>query len=178
VPLLVVEGGPAAGVILAPMLAGAAVFAPLGGRLADRFGRRAPAVVGNVLIALSFGGLVPLDLTERPILVGFLLGVAGMGLGLSASAVQTAGAEALPAHQAGVAAGVSSSARYLGSILGTSLLALLVAGGDGTRVFGVAAVAGAVAAAASLGVVRSKRAGAASAAAPAPADRDAPDRAR
>ena len=40
VPLLVADGGSHAGAILAPMLFGAAIFAPIGGRLADRFGRR------------------------------------------------------------------------------------------------------------------------------------------
>lgn len=184
VPLLVEEGGSHAGVILAPMLFGAAVFAPIGGRLADRFGRRAPAVVGNALIAAAFGGLAPLDLADRPVLTAVLLGAAGVGLGLSTAAVQTAGAEALPAEQAGLASGISSSARYLGSILGTSLLALLVSTGTGERVFTVAAVAGAIAAAASLRIVggsiraRSGRSPAASAAAPGPEDRGAPGPAR
>ncbi len=153
VPLLVEEGGSSAGVILAPMLFGAALFAPIGGRLADRWGRRAPAVAGNVLIAVAFAGLAPLDLSEQPAMTALLLGAAGIGLGLSTAAVQTAGAEALPAEQAGVAAGVSSSARYLGSILGTSLLALLVAQGTGARVFTVAAVAAAIAGVASLRIV-------------------------
>lgn len=179
VPLVALHS--AAGVILAPMLAGAAICAPVGGALADKLGRRAPAVLGNALIAVAFAALVPLDLTDRPVLTAVLLGGAGVGLGLSTAAVQTAGAEALPPDRAGVAAGVSSSARYLGSILGTSLLAVLVAGGDGERVFAVAAVSAGIAAAASLWIVASAgrgRSRAASAPPRGPADRAAPGRAR
>ncbi|MGQ0464545.1 MAG: MFS transporter [Sporichthyaceae bacterium] len=174
IPLVVVDH--AAGVILAPMLAGAAVLAPVGGALADRWGRRAPAIAGNLLIAAAFAALIPLDLTERPVLTGLLLGAAGLGMGLSTAAVQTAGAEALPPAQAGLAAGVSSSARYLGSILGTSLLAVLVSNGNGERVFAVAGASAGIAAAASLWIVASggSRLRGASTAPRAPAGRDAP----
>jgi DHA2 family methylenomycin A resistance protein-like MFS transporter len=184
VPLLVDDGASHAGAILAPMLFGAALFAPVGGRLADRFGRRAPAIAGNVLIAGAFAGLAPVDLGDQPGITAVLLGAAGIGLGLSTAAVQTAGAEALPPDQAGLASGISSSARYLGSILGTSLLAVLVSTGSGERVFTVAGVAGAIAAVASLRIVarsvreQSGRSPAGSAAAPAPGDRGAPGPAR
>lgn len=143
VPLLIEDhaSSAGAGVILAPMLIGSGLFAPIGGRLADRHGRRAPAVGGCALLAVAMLGMVPLDLHENVVLTALLLGLAGMGLGLSTSAIVTAGAEALPAAQAGVAAGVSSSSRYLGSILGTSLLAVLVDSGTGQPVFAVAAAA-------------------------------------
>jgi DHA2 family methylenomycin A resistance protein-like MFS transporter len=152
VPLLVSGGPSRAGVILAPMLFGAALCAPFGGRLADRFGRRAPAVLGNALLAVAMLGLTGVDLAAQPLPTALLLGLAGIGLGLSTAAMQTAGAEALPAAQAGVAAGLSSSARYLGSILGTSLLALLVRGGTGHAVFAVAAAAATVSLVAALGM--------------------------
>ncbi|WP_019877585.1 MFS transporter [Sporichthya polymorpha] len=155
VPLLI-EGhtsSAGAGVILAPMLVGSGVFSPIGGRLADRYGRRAPAMGGCVLLALAMGGMVPLDLHENVVLTAVLLGLAGVGLGLSTSAIVTAGAEALPAAQAGVAAGVSSSSRYLGSILGTSLLAVLVDSGTGRPVFAVAAAAAVVSALAAAAFV-------------------------
>ncbi|GAA0618102.1 MFS transporter [Sporichthya brevicatena] len=158
VPLLI-EGhtsSAGAGVILAPMLVGSGIFAPIGGRLADRYGRRAPAMGGCVVLAVAMGGMVPLDLHENVVLTAVLLGLAGMGLGLSTSAIVTAGAEALPAAQAGVAAGVSSSSRYLGSILGTSLLAVLVDSGTGRPVFAVAAAAAVVAALAAAAFVQDR----------------------
>ncbi|MGQ0624403.1 MAG: MFS transporter [Sporichthyaceae bacterium] len=142
VPLLIEDSsGAGAGVILAPMLFGAALCAPIGGRVSDRWGRRAPAIVGNALLALAMAGMIALDLQSNVALTAVLLGLAGIGLGLSTAAIQTAGAEALPAAQAGVAAGLSSASRYLGSIMGTSLLAVLVAGENGRPVFVVAAVA-------------------------------------
>lgn len=148
VPLLIEDhaSSAGAGLILAPMLIGSGLLAPLGGRLADRHGRRLPAVGGCALLALAMLGMVPLDLHDNVVLTAVLLGLAGVGLGLSTSAIMTAGAEALPAAQAGVAAGVSSSSRYLGSILGTSLLAVLVGSGTGRPVFAVAAAAAVVSA--------------------------------
>lgn len=107
VPLLISGATSAvgAGVVLAPLLLGSALCAPVGGLLADRFSRRAPAVAGNALLTVAMLGMVPLDLRENVLLTAVLLGVAGMGLGLSAAALQTAAAEALPPAQAGVAAG-------------------------------------------------------------------------
>jgi DHA2 family methylenomycin A resistance protein-like MFS transporter len=155
VPLLI-EGHDtvSAGALMAPMLFGAALVAPVGGRLSDRLGRRTPALVGNVLLALAMTAMVAVDLHSHVAVTAGLLGLAGVGLGLSTAAVQTAGAEALPAAQAGVAAGVSSASRYLGSILGTSLLALLISSGTGRPVFAVAAAAAGVSAVAAAGLGR------------------------
>jgi DHA2 family methylenomycin A resistance protein-like MFS transporter len=75
-------------------------------------------------------------------------GVCGIGQGLAAAAVQAAGLEALSPERAGLASGVWSTCRYLGSITGTSLLALLMAGGAGTGAFWLAAVGGALSVAA------------------------------
>lgn len=158
VPLLIEGSGTVgAGALLAPMLFGAALVAPVGGRLSDRLGRRTPALAGTLVLALAMSAMVPLDLRDHEGMAAALLGLAGVGLGLSTAAVQTAGAEALPAAQAGVAAGVSSSCRYLGSILGTSLLALLISSGTGRPVFAVAAVAAGVAALAAAGLGRPAR---------------------
>ncbi len=155
VPLLI-EGHDtvSAGALLAPMLFGAALVAPIGGRLSDRLGRRTPALAGNILLAVAMLAMVPVDLHAHAGVTAALLGVAGVGLGLSTAAIQTAGAEALPAAQAGVAAGVSSSCRYLGSILGTSLLALLIHSGTGRPVFAVAAAAAVLSAVAAAGLGR------------------------
>ena len=51
------------------------------------------------------------------------LAVSGVGLGLSSAAMQTTSLESVPPEDAGVASGVYSTSRYLGSILGSSILA-------------------------------------------------------
>ena len=108
-----------AGLLLAVMSFGMVVCSPIGGRLADRLGRRGPAVAGLSLQAL---GLVPLALsgsgiTTQALLAG--LGLIGAGLGLSSASLQTAALEAVEPKEAGVASGVFSTSRYLGSIVGS-----------------------------------------------------------
>ena len=156
VPLLVAGGHRAvgAGVLLAALSGPAVILAPVGGRLADRAGRRLPAVAG---LALLTAGLSPLALGGDPATATLAAGlaVAGVGLGISQGVLQAAAIEAAPADFAGLAAGLASTSRYLGSITGTSALALLLAGsGSGrfTAVFGMACIAAAAASVAGAGL--------------------------
>lgn len=114
------------GLALTALSASTAVCGPIGGRLADRFGRRWPVVGGLTLFAV---GLLPLlgtqGVIEVPRLLGSLL-VAGIGLGLSSAGMQTAAVEAVGPREAGAASGMFSTSRYLGSITGTSVLPSLL----------------------------------------------------
>ncbi len=85
------------------------------------------------------------------------LGMAGAGLGLSVAGLQTSALEAVEPQQVGMASGVSSTSRYLGSIVGSSVLAGLFASaptGSGSfrMVFLVVTLAAMCAALASLGI--------------------------
>lgn len=126
------------GLVLAAMSGGMVIFSPVGGRLADRLGRRWPTVAGLSLLTL---GLLPLALVGTGITTMALLGglgLAGAGLGLSSAGLQTAALEAVAPGESGVASGVFSTSRYLGSIVGSSVLAgLLGPAGDGLTGFGV-----------------------------------------
>jgi EmrB/QacA subfamily drug resistance transporter len=144
-----------AGFVLAALSAAMVVLAPVGGRMADRFGRRWPTVAGLSLLAV---GLIPLALSgwtiDLPVLVASL-GLAGVGLGLSAAGMQTAAVEAVEAQHAGVASGVYSTSRYVGSIVGSSILAGLVGLGDDrgfSILFVIVVAAAALSAVASLGL--------------------------
>lgn len=114
------------GLVLTAMSGGMVLFSPFGGRLADRFGRRRPTVAGLSLLTL---GLLPLALAGGGVSTGALLGglgLAGIGLGLSSAGMQTAAIEAVEPQESGVASGVFSTSRYLGSIVGSSVLAGLL----------------------------------------------------
>jgi EmrB/QacA subfamily drug resistance transporter len=131
------------GLAVAAMSLPMAAMSPVGGWLSDSAGRRAAAVAGLALLSAS---LVPLALAgasvATPLLIGSLA-LAGAGLGLSNAAVQAAGIEALDARDAGVAAGIFSTGRYLGGIGAASLVAAL-ASATGDRyglLFAVEAVA-------------------------------------
>jgi EmrB/QacA subfamily drug resistance transporter len=131
-PLFLVEWGnwgeEHVGLLLAGLSLPMVFLSPLGGRLSDYSGRRLPAVMGTVLIAL---GTLPF-LAIAPFWSWWLylapLVLLGIGLGLSTASVQTTAIETVPLGQAGQAAGLFSTMRYLGSILGSSAMAAVLNG--------------------------------------------------
>ena len=152
------EGRPAAevGTMLGMMAAAMVVASPVGGRLADRLGRRLPTVLGltgMMLGALTVGLAVLAGLgAVWAVLVG--LAILGAGLGLATPGMQASALESVERQSAGAAAGAYSTSRYLGSIVGSALLAglasTLPSGLGGTGNDGVAAVFAVVVAAAGL----------------------------
>jgi len=114
------------GMILAAMSVTMALCSPLGGRWADRLGRRLPVVLGLAIVSVA---LVPLAWLGTEIAIAILIGClacAGIGLGLSASALQTSALESVAPEQTGVASGIASTSRYLGSIIGSGLLTMIL----------------------------------------------------
>lgn len=114
------------GVLLAGLSLQMIIFSPLGGRLSDQRGRRFPAVLGTALIVAGVFPLIALtaDWTWFMLLVPLV--VLGIGVGLSAAPVQAAAVNAVAASEAGQAAGLFSTMRYLGSILGSAGLAAIL----------------------------------------------------
>ena len=116
------------GLLLAGLSLPMVFFSPLGGRLSDRSGRRLPAFLGTVLIAL---GTLPF-LAIAPFWSWLLylapLVLQGIGLGLSTASVQATAIETVSLGQAGQAAGLFSTMRYLGSILGSSVMVAVLSG--------------------------------------------------
>ncbi len=132
------------------------VFATIGGRLADRFGRRAPAVAGLVVATVALVPLAVLGLDNVAAMLASIA-VAGAGFGLALASHQTAAVESVPPAEAGAASGLFSTGRYLGSIVGSVVLAVaLVTTTDGTTGFqavaAITAVAALLAAIVSLGL--------------------------
>jgi EmrB/QacA subfamily drug resistance transporter len=128
------------GLVLSAMSLPMALLSPIGGRLSELAGHRAAAVAGLGLLAV---GLVPLAVAGTDVAGAVLivaLAVAGAGIGLSNAALQTAGIEALEPRDAGIAAGIFSTGRYLGGIGAASLVAALADGSFGL-LFGIEAVA-------------------------------------
>ena len=140
----------AIGLALSALTIGLVVMGPIGGRAGDRRGRRWPVLVGS---AAACGALVVVagaGSTVLPAVLVAVLAVSGIGLGLSIPSVTTAGLESVDARRAGVASGVLSTARYVGSI-GTSLMVAAWVADDGGGASGTLWVA-AAAAAVAIGV--------------------------
>lgn len=111
--------------------------APVGGRLADRYGARLPASAG---LGLMTSCLVPFALGVSQLsglaIVALLFGV-GTGLGVASVPLQLAAIEAVDVSESGLVAGIFSTSRYLGSITGISLFAgALAPAATGTGGFG------------------------------------------
>jgi EmrB/QacA subfamily drug resistance transporter len=147
------------GLALALMSAPMVVFSYAGGLMADRVGRRAPAVLGCALMVV---GLLPLVVAPGLPALWLLVCIclAGAGSGMAAPPMQTAAVEAVPAEHAGVAAGLFSTCRYLGSFIGSIALARLLDAGhglDGFQPLFAVALAGAVAAVAASALLPAPR---------------------
>ncbi len=127
------------GLVLTSLSASMIIIVPFGGRLADRFGRRLPTMVGLALMTL---GTLPIALIGTRIALPSLVGglaLVGIGLGLSMPGLQTTAVESVSGKEAGVAAGVYSTSRYIGSILGAAILVGLL-GTNRSNISGLAVV--------------------------------------
>ena len=98
-----------------------------GSRLVARLGSRGASLVGGAVALL---GMVYVG-WQTPTGAGDLvpgLVLLGVGIGLSTPAVQTAAMAAVDRAKSGMAAGVSSTARYLGGVIGVGVVSTLTAG--------------------------------------------------
>ncbi len=116
-----------AGIATLPMTAALAVVAPLSGRVIARRGARRPLVASGLLVAAGaavLAGVTPatpyVDLALAYVLIG-------VGLGLVNPAITNTAVAGMPRSQAGVASGISSASRQVGSALGVAALGSIAA---------------------------------------------------
>ncbi len=132
IPLLVerILAGSAAtsGLVLLGISGVAALAAPFGGRASDRRGRRSLVVAGALVMAAGLAGLWLPAGGASFVSIGLLLGVVGLGMGLSGSPQQAAAFESISGDRVGMAAGTYYTGRYLGGVVGASLAGAVLAG--------------------------------------------------
>ena len=118
-----------AGIYMLPLTGGFLVAGPLSGWLSDRYGARAFATGGMVLMAASFGLLTALPADFAYPVFFVLLLANGIGSGLFAAPNTTAIMNAVPADQRGASPGMRATFQNSGMVLSIGLFfSLMIAG--------------------------------------------------
>ena len=114
------------GLVLTTMTLGMIVMSVVAGRMLDRNGRKRPTAIGLVISAIGSApmALIGADISTAALILGLIL--VGIGLGLAMTGLQTTSVESVDEKQVGAAAGVYATSRYLGSILGSAIIAGLI----------------------------------------------------
>lgn len=129
-----------AGLYLLPMAAMTLLCAPLSGQLVAHVGARPPLLLAGVALTVS-GGLLTWrggELTGAAQVAAFV--VFGMGIGLVNAPITNTAVTGMPRSQAGVAAGVASTGRQVGSALGIAVVGTAL--NAGSRTAGWAVITG------------------------------------
>jgi len=118
-----------AGIYLLPLTVAFLVAGPLSGTLSDRFGARAFATGGLLLVALSFLGFIVLPTNFSYWQFAGLLVLNGLGSGLFSAPNTTAIMNSSPAHQRGAASGMRATFQNSGTSLSIGVFfSLMIAG--------------------------------------------------
>lgn len=142
----------AIGLVVGALTIASSPVAILGGRMADKAGPRLPAMTG---LAVTTAGLLALAVGADawpPAVIAVCLAVLGAGAGMCMTPFQVASLHGIPKADSGVATGVFFASRYLGSIIGSSLLAGPL---DPARIGGFPPLFAVLVAVAALGVAAS-----------------------
>ncbi|HEX2315215.1 MAG TPA: MFS transporter [Thermomonospora sp.] len=117
----------AVGMVTLPMAVAATVCAPLSGVLVGRYGPRPPLMLAGAFIAVGGLGLVRIgdDTDVRVPALAYLL--IGIGFGFANAPITNTAVSGLPPARAGVAGGITSTARQLGSALGIAIAGSVIA---------------------------------------------------
>ncbi len=114
------------GLMLLPFSAGVTIVSPLVGRMVGRTGARMPILVG--LVALMLGLLILIASGHRsPVLILIGLGLCGIGTALCVTPVTAIAMTAVPPQRAGMASGIMSAQRAIGSTIGFAVLGSVLA---------------------------------------------------
>lgn len=113
------------GIVIALGTVGGAAASPIGGRLADRFGRRFPMIIGrSIMVAGLLLTLAIVGFSSNPWLFTVGMGLVFTGNGLALPAGQTAAIESSPRDYSGMAAGVAATTAFMGGIVGITWTAI------------------------------------------------------
>jgi MFS family permease len=125
-----------AGIYMLPLTIGFLIAGPASGALSDRFGARAFATGGLLLMAATYVGLILLPADFNYVTFAVLLALNGIGGGLMAAPNSAAIMNAVPASQRGAASGVRATGMNAGMVLSMGGFFSLMAIGLASRLPG------------------------------------------
>ncbi|HXW44296.1 MAG TPA: DHA2 family efflux MFS transporter permease subunit [Streptosporangiaceae bacterium] len=111
-----------AGVFTLPMAAMTAICSPLSGRLVASRGTRPPLIVAGCGIAAAGALLAHVTNSTAAIVLIVTYALFGLGFGMVNAPITNSTVSGMPREQAGVAAGVASTSRQIGSSLGVAII--------------------------------------------------------
>ena len=106
-----------AGIYMLPITIGFLIAGPVSGALSDRFGARAFATIGLLLVAVTFIGLLLIPVNFPYWQFALLTGLSGIGSGLFSSPNRAAIMNSVPASERGAASGMAGVALNAGNSL-------------------------------------------------------------
>ncbi|HKY04724.1 MAG TPA: MFS transporter, partial [Blastocatellia bacterium] len=113
------------GYIFAPIALFLVIFAPLGGRLADRFGTRAICTIGALINCIGLLLLSTLGPDTSPLGVILRMIPFGIGSGLFQPPNNSSMMGAVPPNRLGIASGMISAVKNFGSMSGVAVTSLV-----------------------------------------------------
>ena len=119
-----------AGIYLIPSSVANAVFAPLGGKLINRFGARVVSTVGAILLGISFELLTMLSMNFNYTLFAADLFLMGTGSGLFQSPNLVSIMSSVPSEDRSAASGLRSSMQNIGLLMSFAIFLTLILAGS------------------------------------------------
>jgi EmrB/QacA subfamily drug resistance transporter len=116
-----------AGLAVLPMPAMMAILGPLSGRLVAKYGPRRSLISGGVGILIAGIYTMLTALIPSGIALYLVYGLMGAGLGFINTAISNTAVSGMPRDQAGIAAGITSTMRQLGTALGVAIIGSIIA---------------------------------------------------
>jgi MFS family permease len=118
-----------AGIYLLPLTVGFLVSGPLSGTLSDRFGQRAFATGGLLLVAVTFIALLLIPVNFSYLVFAIITFLNGIGSGMFAAPNRTSIMNAVPASARGAASGMTGTFQNAGNSLSIGIFfSLMIAG--------------------------------------------------
>jgi EmrB/QacA subfamily drug resistance transporter len=124
-----------AGLLLLPLAVASVIFGPLNGRLLAKHGPRVSFLIAGT--ALTVAGLMLTRVSHTTPLWWLFCAYAAMGIGNSAvgAPITHTAVAGMPLTQSGVAAGINSTTRQIGSTLGVAIAGATLAATDTSTTF-------------------------------------------